>query len=94
MIVQFTFRFLAHAVVSKAQAVYEALRVRIAEQRTLDVNVQRMLNQGAVLVIGDKSFKVNNEMRGPVQICRQGGDIVYKRADGPATLLVQIADVS
>lgn len=79
---------------NKAEQMHNVLKHEIEELRTLDLNVQRKLNPGVRLTIRGQTYVINTEVRGPLQVYRDGHrEIVYKHEGGSPILLRQIADV-
>jgi uncharacterized protein (DUF342 family) len=79
---------------NKARPTLERLEQRIAEQRTVDVTVERKLHPGVVIAVGGERYHIASELKGPVRIRRdRSGTISYSRGEQPAGPLVQIADV-
>ncbi|MBI1336540.1 MAG: DUF342 domain-containing protein [Phycisphaera sp.] len=73
--------------------VLEALRVRIHEKRTIDLRVGKQLHQGVVIEIFDKAFKIIEDVRGPLQVKRENGEIVYQKDQSNPSLLAKVSEV-
>ncbi len=79
---------------AKATAAGEALAAKIKQERTVDLTVQRKLFSGAVITIGIQSFKIYNDVSGPIKIyLAENGDVVYRKGDSDPSLLAKIAEV-
>lgn len=79
---------------ARGETTLSALNDHLDATRTVRVNVSRRLHRGTVLTYRGKSFKITQDMRGPIQIIAERGDVMYRRAEGEAaTMLTQISDV-
>ncbi len=78
---------------ARGEAALTRVQQAIEQRRTVDVLVELELHQGVVITLRDQSFKISKEVRGPVHIQRQGGDMVFSRQDGATAPLARISEV-
>lgn len=84
----------AQTLLGKARPTLAKLEERIAQQRTVDVTVERKLFPGVVLAVGDDRYRISKEVRGPMRITRdERGDIVVSTGTDQPRQLLQIASV-
>lgn len=79
---------------SQGQAAQEALNARIKQLQTVDLLIHRDLFPGVVLTVGNQSFKIHDEKRGPLQIFLDGrGELAYRIGQSENGPLGDIAEV-
>ncbi len=61
------------------------------QARTVHVTVSKMLFAGTVLVVQNVGFKVRTDLRGPVTILKENGDVVYRQND-KSKMLATLSD--
>ncbi|MEX1090683.1 MAG: FapA family protein [Phycisphaeraceae bacterium] len=80
---------------AKARAAQEKLRHDIAALRTVHATVRRCLHAGTVITLRGQSWRIREDIAGPVIItCQQDGSLVVGHGRGSSLLLTQIADPS
>ncbi len=80
--------------VARGKMAQTRLVERIEQMRTIELNVQRKLNFGTVVEVGESAYRITDECRGPVKVYKKGREMLYRRGDSKAQPLAQIADVS
>ncbi len=79
----------------KGRPTLDKLHEVIARECTVDVSVERRLCHNVRFIFAGKAFTIRDDMRGPVQIAKNdGGELVYRRRDGPLSPITDIADVN
>jgi len=69
-------------------------RERAEELRTVDVNIKRKLHPNAVLVCGEYSYRVLNELKGPLHItANKRGQLEYQQGESKPVMLSSEADL-
>ncbi len=80
---------------TRARCALEALQQRIRDYRKVDLTVDRKIHSGVILSVGDRSFTLQDEIRGPVRVFETGrGEVVFKVGEAEPRPLAQIADLS
>lgn len=78
----------------RAEPSLQRVRDRAEEMRTVDVNVKRKLHPNAVLVCGEFSYRIKNELRGPLQITvNKRGQLEYQLGENKPVMLSKEADL-
>ena len=78
---------------SRATEAREAARATMAEHRTADLTINRLLCQGVVFRFDEREFHVRDDERGPITIYLDVNTRpVFRRGDGPANSITAIAD--
>lgn len=72
-------------------------RAQIAEKvdtyRRVELHVARQLNEGVVIILDAKEYRLNETIRGPLEVfADRSGRLMYQRADGPSTPLSMHCD--
>ncbi len=76
----------------RAKTTIDALHQRIAEHRTFDVTVERCIHAGVMLTLGGRSYRITNDLKGPVTFRRDANGVpIYVRGDHATGLLAQIS---
>jgi len=85
----------ATAALTKARAAADALAQRIADQRVVDVRVERRLCADVRFRIADVVYRVRQDVGGPVRVeLERGTELRYRQGDAKPKPLSQIADIS
>ena len=80
--------------VHKAETAHKRMEAEISQRRTVQVNVNRELHRGVILVIRDQQFRIDQSTRGPLKIDMDAtGRPVIHRGES-TTPLAAIARVS
>ncbi len=84
----------AVAKLSQALAAQEALTQRLAQQRTVDLLVHNKLFAGATITVSNQSFKVFNDLKGPIRVfMNPQGEVAYQKGDSKPGLMIQVAEL-
>lgn len=79
---------------AQAVAVGDVLANRVREMRTVDLTVSRKLFAGVILTVGEQSFKITSDVKGPVKVTLSPtGEVVYRRGDSDGGPLITIAEL-
>jgi len=70
-----------------------AVNQAITRRRVIDIVVNRRLFHGTTLVIRNKSYRITDDVPGPMRIGYERGEPTFRRGDGPPTPLCDIAEV-
>jgi len=77
----------------KSSAALNRLRAAITDRRTVDVQVDKRLCPGVVLVVGQKSYRIRDEVRGPLRIQRdRRNQVMYQQGANKFQSISHIAD--
>jgi hypothetical protein len=84
----------AKSKLNQGQAANEVLKQRIDEQRTVKLLIHRKLFAGAVITVGNQSFKIFSDVSGPITISMDSKrEVVYRKGGSEVGLLSQIAEL-
>lgn len=84
----------AESKLMQGQAAGEVLKQRIDEQRTVKLLIHRKLFAGAVITVGNQSFKIFSDISGPVTVFMDSKrEIVYRKGGSEVGLMSQIAEL-
>ena len=83
----------ANTNLQKAQRTLDNVTQKINKRRSTSVIVERIVNQGVVIVYNQLSHKITRELKGPAKIYLENKQLVYRQGDAPSQPLSQIADV-
>jgi len=79
---------------ARGQLALDRLTRYIEDHRTVDLLVDRKLNEEVTISVGAQSFTITTGMRGPLRISRQpDGTMVYQSGDSERRPLAQIAEL-
>lgn len=79
--------------IGEATLAQAALVERIKQYSLVDLTVHRKLFHGVILTVGNQSFNVRNEVRGPITVKMDGnGNVVYRQGDASGPMS-KIADI-
>jgi len=84
---------LAVTKIAEGIAAQEALAMRIKQYRTVDLLIHRKLFPGVLVTIGHQSYKIRNELRGPVKIILDANNNVVYSAGSASGSLSKIAEL-
>lgn len=63
----------------KCETSHRELVERIESIRTVDINVEKVLHAGVMVVVGNQNFKINKDLKGPLRILLDHhGEMVYR----------------
>ena len=78
----------------QGQTAGEVLKQRIDEQRTVKLVIHRKLFAGAVITVGNQSFKIFSDISGPVTVFMDSRrEIVYRKGGSDIGSMTQIAEL-
>ncbi len=77
----------------KASETRQALEKRIEQYRIVALIVERCLHQNVRLVLDGQSYRIRDDMKGPLKIERTNGQLVYRIGEAKPESLASIADV-
>lgn len=78
----------------RGAVVLENLHHAVNSRRTVDLNVTKELHAGTLVSVGDHSFKITNDLRGPLRIMRDmTGEVVLQTGGVTTGRLGQVSEV-
>ena len=78
----------------QGQSASEALKQRIDEQRTVKLVIHRKLFAGAVITVGNQSFKIFSDVSGPITVFMDARrEVAYRKGGSEVWPLSQIAEL-
>lgn len=84
---------LADTSLDKSRRTLDNVNRQIDKRRCVNVTVHRKINPGVRFILGDRCYKMTQELRGPVRIYLDNKhNPVYRVGDSPPVQLVQVAE--
>ncbi len=81
------------SMLDKAQRTLDRVRTEINKRRRVDVKVERNVFHGVKFELDGRSYRMNQTISGPVRFVMDGKAFVFKKSDGAAQPIGQVADV-